>query len=169
MRNIELKARLRDPERAEKICQELDAESQGVLDQRDTYFYGPNGRLKLRESRGRTPELIFYERENLAESTPSEYQISTMDSSALYILRKALSVLVIVNKVRRLWLWKNVRIHLDEVYRLGVFLEFEAVLDETLNQDEGYSRVTQLREAFGIEDSDLLSDSYSDMLLEKSE
>jgi adenylate cyclase, class 2 len=42
-------------------------------------------------------------------------------------LSSALGIKVVVAKKRSLFLWNEVRIHLDEVKGLGNFIEFEAV------------------------------------------
>ena len=49
MRNIELKARDPDPARTLERALALGAEDMGEINQRDTYFAGSRGRLKLRE------------------------------------------------------------------------------------------------------------------------
>ena len=81
---------------------------------------------------------------------------------------EALGILAVVEKTRRLFLWHNVRIHIDRVSELGDFIEFEAVLGEDYDEQDGHAKLTQLREAFGIADGDLLGDSYLDMALLKN-
>ncbi len=48
MRNIELKARIDDLDRAERLCRELGAAFQWTRRQTDVYFRVSDGRLKLR-------------------------------------------------------------------------------------------------------------------------
>ena len=98
--------------------------------QRDTYFDVPEGRLKLREEKGSPPCLIAYQRPDLLEEKESRYRIVEVGNAEE--LREALSVVlgiqVVVTKVRRLYLFEGVRIHLDQVDRLGSFIEFEGVV-----------------------------------------
>ena len=49
MRNVELKARDRDPARSLERALALGAEDKGEIRQRDTYFARASGRVKLRE------------------------------------------------------------------------------------------------------------------------
>jgi adenylate cyclase class 2 len=100
----------------------------GKVSQLDTYFRVRQGRLKLRE-KDRGAELIYYERSDQAIDRESNYRIVQIeDSEALKdALAAALGVLVSVEKSRRLLLWHEVRIHLDEVPGLGSCLELEAV------------------------------------------
>ena len=53
MRNVELKARDRDPARSLERALALGAEDKGEIRQRDTYFARARGRVKLREQESR--------------------------------------------------------------------------------------------------------------------
>jgi len=55
-----------------------------------------------------------------------------------------------VTKHRTVWLYRNCRIHLDRVERLGDFLEFEAVLPEGAPDAEGRALVEELTARFAI-------------------
>lgn len=165
-RNVELKARDPDPSRSLATCGSLGALHQGVLIQRDTYFKAQSGRLKLREEDGAGSRLIAYARPNVVEQRESRYRIVEVEQSAELkaALSETLGVDVVVVKRRRLFLWEQVRIHLDEVEGLGSFLEFEAVAtpDSDLSPEE--ERVRRLHEAFDVDEADLISVSYSDLM-----
>jgi adenylate cyclase, class 2 len=164
-RNLELKARDRDPARSLRVCQELGAEDQGTLTQRDTYFEVPRGRLKLREEPEAGATLIAYERPDVVGSKESSYRlVEVPDPDELRdALAAALGVTVVVDKSRRLFIHEGVRIHLDRVEGLGDFIEFEGVA-----VDDDPARFTllldSLRGAFDIRGEDLLRESYSDLL-----
>jgi hypothetical protein len=110
-RNVELKATDPFPVRSLAICHELEAEDLGLLHQRDTYFRVPRGRLKLREEYGRA-WLIPYDRPDAAEARLSRYRlIDAPDPRALREgLEATLGPHVVVEKERRLFLWRGVRI-----------------------------------------------------------
>jgi adenylate cyclase class IV len=132
--NIELKAVDPDPAASERICRELGAIDGGVLAQRDTYFGVERGRLKLREDTDRaTGELIFYLRGDDSGLRSSRYwRAPTVDPGALAsLLEAAHGVVAVIAKRRRLFLFQNVRIHLDAVEGLGDFIELESVLATT--------------------------------------
>src|SRR5438477_132463 len=74
-RNIELKARWENLEAARRAAKEIGAGYVGILEQRDTYFAVPHGRLKLREIAGRGAELIGYARGDRAAARGSDYWI----------------------------------------------------------------------------------------------
>ncbi len=164
-RNLELKARDRDPARSLQVCAQLGAEDQGTLTQRDTYFEVPRGRLKLREEPSRAT-LIAYERPDLAGNKESRYRLVEVPEPAdlRSALENTLGITVVVSKSRRLFLHEGVRIHLDGVEGLGDFIEFEGVAADGEDPARFTSALDSLRDAFGIRDEDLLRESYSDLL-----
>jgi homotetrameric cytidine deaminase len=82
-------------------------------------------------------------------------------------LDAALGTTVVVSKLRRLFVWENVRIHLDDVAGLGTFLELEAIVAaDGSDLDDARAKVARLREALGIDDGALVAEGYSDLLLD---
>jgi predicted adenylyl cyclase CyaB len=169
-RNIELKARLADLPETEHLVRALDGvRDAGLLRQCDTYFRVTSGRLKLRETDGRPAELIQYHRPDHPAERPSDDELLPVpggDPAPLKrMLTSALGLRGEVRKVRHLYLWRNVRIHLDDVANLGPFLEFEAVLSPG-DDDEptSYARLAFLKDKLAIPDAARVSQSYSDLL-----
>src|SRR5947209_1899286 len=165
--NVELKARVADPEAMVARCLELGASDQGVLEQRDVYFTAGRGWLKLREG-DRVAELIAYRRPDSAQASESAYVLAPVAEPApvAEALDAALGTVAVVSKRRRLFLWEGVRIHLDEVEGLGSFLEFEAVLPDAGDLAAAHEKVARLRDSLGIEDDALVSVGYADLLLD---
>ena len=160
-RNLELKARDPDPARSLERALGLGAEDQGEIVQRDTYFAGAGGRLKLREQTPGDAELIQYRRADQAAARTSEYRLVPVgEADALReALDAALGTLAVVEKRRRLLLWDGVRIHLDDVDGLGTFVELEAT-------DEDPAKVERLRAELEIDD--LVAQSYSELVLDSA-
>ena len=171
MRNIELKARDPDPGRTLELALGLGAEDRGPISQRDTYFTGARGRLKLREQDPGPAELIQYRRPDEVCVHTSEYRrVPVAEPEALReALDAAHGTLVVVDKRRRLLMWEGVRIHLDEVEGLGSFLELEAVAAERSDLSHERAKVERLRAELRIADADLVAQSYSDLLLDRTE
>jgi adenylate cyclase, class 2 len=169
MTNIEVKARYPDLENARAICRRLEASDQGILNQTDTYFGVPIGRLKLRQINDDRAELIAYNRPNNTAARESNYELEPVTDIAVTLDRLARlhGLLCIVRKRRELYLWHNVRIHLDEVEGLGCFIEFEAVVSESAGEEISRRRVDKLVDEFAIEPQDRIGVSYSDLLLAK--
>jgi homotetrameric cytidine deaminase len=168
-RNVELKARDADPAATLERALALGATDEGVLAQRDTYFKRARGRLKLREQDGGREagaRLIAYVRPDDEAARTSAYRLAEVaDPAALReALDAALGTLVVVEKRRRLLLYDNVRIHLDEVRDLGSFVELEGVADPDSDLSREHELVARLREELAL--GDPVAASYSDLLLD---
>ena len=172
-RNIELKARCADLEAARQACAAHGARFVRVEHQRDTFFPAPRGRLKLRERTWREEhdskdtsdaELIAYERADVGGTRESRYRVvRVIEAPALTAaLAAACGLRGVVVKRRELWLWHNVRIHLDAVEGLGDFVEFEAVLTRDDEEAEGHRRVAALQQALGL--TEIVPVAYADLL-----
>ncbi|HEY2320504.1 MAG TPA: cytidine deaminase [Solirubrobacteraceae bacterium] len=167
--NLEIKARDLDPVRTGARCLALGAVDHGVLEQRDTYFAGRHGRLKLREERGSGAELIAYRRPDAAEPRESTFiRAAAADPRTLgEALDAAVGTTVVVVKRRRLLVWENVRIHLDDVEGLGTFIELEALVGPGLNEGaEAAAKIDRLRAELEISGDALVAVGYSDLLLD---
>jgi adenylate cyclase class IV len=165
MRNIELKARTCDLAAAESAARAAGAAHAGVLRQVDTYFRVPSGRLKLRECDPDGDYLVHYHRPDIAGARGCDYTIATVPAGVKPLLADALGILAVVDKTRVLYLWHNVRIHLDRVAGLGDFIEFESVLSNTVTEAEGHRQVAFLQERLGIADTEIVAGSYLDLTL----
>ena len=166
-RNIELKARCADLVAARAAAERIGARFQATLNQIDTYFHVPHGRLKLREIDGGVrAELIGYDRPDDIAARASDYRVVRVTDAAdlKASLAAALGVRGEVRKRRDLFLWRNVRIHLDRVEGLGSFIEFEAVVSAHDDEPRSRQNLQQLAEALRISDDDRIALSYSDLL-----
>jgi adenylate cyclase, class 2 len=165
--NVEIKAACYSPEHIRQWLVDHGADFKGVDHQVDTYFNVVNGRLKLREGTIEN-NLIFYERENTQGPKNSNFSLVKLeDAKGLKdVLTKSIGVKVVVEKKREIYFIGNVKFHIDEVPGLGSFVEIEA---GNLNADVSGEKLREQCDfylaGFGIKEKDLVSVSYSDMLL----
>ncbi|MEM6722631.1 MAG: class IV adenylate cyclase [Bacteroidota bacterium] len=167
--NIEIKAQCPDPDQIRQILLAHQADFRGVDHQIDTYFKVANGRLKLREGNIEN-HLIHYERSDQAGPKASHVSLfkTEPDSSLKTLLTKALGILVVVDKQRGIYFIDNVKFHIDQVQDLGVFVEIEAIdADGTIGQDRLLEQCHHYINLLGIDETQLLQRSYSDLLIEK--
>lgn len=169
--NIEFKALCKDPEKIKKILLSKNADYKGVDYQVDTYFQVNKGKLKLREGKIERA-LIYYSRKESKEPKQSNITLFPVDSesSALLkeILTKSLGILVIVVKQRAIYFLDNIKFHIDEVEDLGSFMEVEAIdINGTIRINELREQCQYYLKLFEISENDLISTSYSDLLLQK--
>ena len=165
--NIEIKAKCNDHDRIRCILKSHNADFKGIDHQIDTYFKVNNGRLKLREGNIEN-FLVFYERENKKGPKQSDFTLfkSDSNSSLKEILIKSLSVLTVVDKQREIYFIENVKFHIDTVKNLGTFIEIEAIdMDGIFSKEKLLEQCNKYLQLFEIPKSDLISVSYSDLLL----
>lgn len=170
--NLEIKAPVADRAAFRAKAQDLATVTVGVDDQVDTYFRVPRGRLKLRESSLSGGQLIPYRRPDDDGPRRADYQvIPVADPAGLKALLEAmLGVHRVVRKRRGIWLFENVRIHLDAVEGLGDFMELEAVFDGTpAAEAEQHRKVAWLMKELGVREDALVATSYEALLAERSE
>lgn len=167
MKNIELKVKLRDTHALVSRLRTSGARFKGVLKQIDTYYHCNDGRLKLRIINGTKSELIFYRRPDTASHKISEFEIFPLakkQSRQIHkILKLALGIKITVVKERKLWMYKNTRIHLDRVRGLGCFLELESQIKSGKNSAQ--KEYDYLVENLALDRFAKIKKSYSDLLI----
>ncbi|MDO8569643.1 MAG: class IV adenylate cyclase [bacterium] len=169
--NIEIKAKCSNHKNVREILKSLSADFKGIDHQIDTYFKVNHGRLKLREGNIEN-FLIYYDREDKESPKQSDIILfkSTLGSTLKSILINSNSILIVVDKKREIYFIENVKFHIDTVQDLGTFMEIE-VIDEdgSIGKEKLLEQCNQYLKLFDISESDLISVSYSDLLLEKAE
>ncbi|MFW5927104.1 MAG: class IV adenylate cyclase [Wenzhouxiangella sp.] len=165
-RNVEIKARVADPARMAERALRIADEGPWTIEQDDTFFACPDGRLKLRDFGNGSGELIFYRRPDRTGPGQSEYCITpTGDPGGLrQLLTDALGATGRVRKQRTLYLAGRTRIHLDRVEGLGDFLELEVVLSDGELPRIGQAEARCLMKRLGIASDDLVDVAYVDLL-----
>jgi adenylate cyclase class IV len=165
-RNVELKFRVPALEPVRLAALAAGARPEGRLWQTDTYYRCASGRLKLRHTEGQDAQLIWYARADLADARPSDYLLVPVpDAVALHqALAQALGVRAVVVKERTLYLWRQVRIHLDQVVGLGSFVELEAVLLPDQPESVGRDWLADLVERLGLAACMPVAESYGELV-----
>jgi predicted adenylyl cyclase CyaB len=172
---VELKARVDDLGAVRRKLTSLGAQHMGTFRQIDVYFDVPKGRLKLREVEGSNEtELIYYERENVAGPKRSDDFILKVPKPTFFktLLERLLETSAIVEKVREIYRYQRtnaasrcqyIQIHLDNVEKLGTFVEFEM---KSSNRTEKRDKqiLENLMKKLEIKANQLEKYSYSDLL-----
>ena len=168
--NIEFKAITNNLAAAEEKLQTLKPLFVGEDHQIDTYFNVTNGRLKLREGNIEY-SLIYYERENTSDAKQSDVILYNHqpNESLKQLLIKVHGIKTVVDKKRRIYFIDNVKFHFDTVAALGTFIEVEAIdTDGTIPVEKLQEQCNYYANFLGVQSTDYLAVSYSDMLLNKS-
>lgn len=164
--NVEIKAKCKEANKIEALLMAKNARYIGEDHQVDTYFNVANGRLKLREGSIEN-NLIHYKRSNQEGPKKSVVALygSAPNSTLKEVLTRANGVKVVVDKRRKIFFIKNVKFHLDIVKNLGSFVEIEAIdKDGSINEEQLQEQCDFYMAYLGIESTDLIAVSYSDLL-----
>ena len=168
--NLEIKARCADLDALRRRAEAVATDYVGLDRQVDTYFRTASGRLKLRESSLSGGQLVPYRRADVAGPRRSDYRVIPVSDPAgtLELLAELLGVHRVVRKEREIFLYRNVRIHLDRVEGLGSFMELEAVFDGSPEAEpEQQAVVDWLLAELGVKPEDLVASSYEGLLAER--
>jgi predicted adenylyl cyclase CyaB len=168
-RNVEIKAKVADLEAVRRMVEGLADSGPMELEQEDTFFACPRGRLKLRRFDGcAEAELIYYERPESSGPKESRYVVHpTADPEGLReVLAAAFDIRGVVRKRRAVYLIGQARVHLDQVEGLGEFVELEVVLGPEQNSSEGVIIAHELMGKLGISSDQLIDRAYIDLLQE---
>ena len=167
-RNIEIKARVSEAVLCEidaRACARSDREPVFVQ-QTDTFYNVPRGRLKLRRVRNGSAELISYDRSDEQGPKLSDYVLSpcVKPESLHAVLERNLGVRGTVEKTRRIVMVGQTRVHLDRVNGLGSFVELEVVLRDDQSPADGQVIADRLIAELGIGSDELIDVSYIDLV-----
>lgn len=164
--NIEIKAKLTDPEKVSSIAAKLSSSNPDYLSQKDTFFSINKGRLKLRVFSDKKAELIYYQRSDVAEIKESKYRrISVVSPKLVYrLLSFFLGVRGEVEKNRVVYFVGQTRVHIDTVKGIGNFIELEVVLNKGQSFNEGSGIARNLMKTLHIKKADLVEGSYIDLI-----
>jgi predicted adenylyl cyclase CyaB len=166
--NVEIKARTDRVAGIRAFLQENNADFRGTDYQTDTYFNTPSGRLKLRQGNIEN-SLIYYERTDQPGPKQSDFSLARVeDGMALKeVLSRSLGIKVVVEKQREIYYIGNVKFHIDSLRQLGNFVEIEASNRfAPLSLEQLHAQCRYYLQQFAITDEELVTVSYSDMLLE---
>jgi adenylate cyclase, class 2 len=171
--NVESKTRCADLDEVARLASSLGARYEGRLEQVDTYFRVPFGRLKLREISHVAPdgrvsgsaELIRYQRPDVGGARVSSYERTAIEDAeeSKSRLAAAHGVRGCVRKHRELWILDSTRIHLDDVEGLGSFVELETVSEGAPGAEERGEH-DRLWSALGLDSHASVNGSYIDLL-----
>ena len=159
--NLELKLKINPKQNTERLIKKISGSRKKILNQKDIYYKCKNGLLKLRIENDDCC-LIKYFRDETGTRW-SDYEILKLEGRNVEkYLSDIFSVEVIVEKVRKLYVYKDTRIHLDEVKGLGKFLELETVVTKSKRHaQKEFALVVKL---LNLDLTKQIKSSYRDLL-----
>ncbi len=165
-RNIEIKARIDSVDVLLPRARALANGEPALIEQDDTFFGVPQGRLKLRRFADGSAELNHYHRPDIGQSRASDYvRVPVPDADTLHTaLVRACGEIGRVRKRRLLWLVGATRVHLDRVEGLGDFMELEVVLRDGQADAEGRQTAEGPMSQLGLANAPRIGGAYLGLL-----
>lgn len=162
--NLELKTKIKSFTFYENILKQINAEYKGIINQKDIYYKYKNGLLKLRvENNSYT--LIKYLRDEKNKRWSNYELLELKGKNPEKYLSEILEVDTVVKKKRKLFMYKNTRVHLDEVNGLGKFLELETLLLK--DRIDATKRFNEIKNLLQLNNCVEIRKSYKNLLEEK--
>ena len=140
------------------------AENMGILKQKDVYYRVKKGLLKLRIENG-SFTLIKYLRDEKGKRWSNYELLRLQGLNPEKYLNEIFDVEAVVEKKRKLYLYKNTRIHLDDVKTLGKFLELETLL--TSDRKDAVNRFNEIIKILNLDTAKQIRASYKNLLMKK--
>jgi adenylate cyclase, class 2 len=169
LRNFKFKAPCPQRKEIEQIMiKYYNAQYYGTHHHVDTYFNTTHGQLKIREpKKGQSYLMQYYHSDDpKARSVQMQAHLYDKKSNVKAILTESLGVKAIVAKKRRIYTIGNLIVNIDYIEGLGIYIELNAESED--EETEVWNLRFQCRShqlAFKIQDHEVTSDSYSDILL----
>lgn len=141
------------------------ADYRGLDVQTDTYYDADYGKLKLRQGNIENV-LIHYHRENGggAEKTEVLLYLENPSPATIDQICSGRKVLTQIKKKRQIFFIDNVKFHLDQLERLGDFIEIEAIdINGVFGAEVLTKQCKYYKELMQIKEADLINYSYIDL------
>lgn len=182
MREIEIKARVRDEAGLQAKLQELGCTLGEAVHQEDVVYAEKTGSLdefltnsvflRIRE----TPTQIVFtlkynpDRQGEPDAMPVEHEVTVSSRKELEGMLALLGYLpmVTVNKNRRKGTYKNWEICLDEVTDLGTFIEVEQMAEHDEDVEPIQQELMGFLRSLAIEEQDQLVKRYDIQMIEQN-
>lgn len=163
-KNLELKIQIDDLDFFKVELNKRNSIFSGTLKQIDTYYSFYKGLLKLRNQNGKY-ELIKYNRIEKGSERWSNYSLLFINGEEVEnYFNDLFEIETVVEKVRQVYIYKNTRIHLDTVKKLGKFLELETVVNN-ITEDEAIEEFNEVVHFLKLDTNKEIRKSYRDLLL----
>jgi adenylate cyclase class IV len=162
--NLEVRFRLDDATRVERQLRSIAAAPTAV-EQEDTFFAVPKGRLLLRREPGHA-ELIFYSRRDLPIARPAAYfrHGVTDAESAEARLGRQFGVSQRVRKQRLSFDVGRAQVCLDAVSELGDFVDVRVPMRGEEDLPTAHAVVNRIVAELGLDDKERVPGDYDDLL-----
>lgn len=174
MREIELKFRVKDQKAFLDKLQCLGCRIAAPLQQIDTVFVNDLNNvestkdsiwIRIRQEEGHVELNLKKQSSKIQESQEIEFRVESYEKVTQFLETLGYKKWVIVNKKRRYTTYLNYNLCLDEVEKLGTFIEIELLVDDTDKRDYMDQLMSFARD-LGLDESNIINSHYDTMIYE---
>ncbi len=177
MIEVEVKARVSDPKLVERSIIALGASPMGIEMQADTYYSSPyrdfgetDEALRVRVQDNKY--LLTYKGPKMdsISKTRKEYEVEVNDADSMGNILSSMGFAPIATivKKRKMFRLGDFLISLDEVRKLGDFIEVEISIRDSKFHEDKVESIFRLFEKLGINREESIRESYLEMILKNS-
>lgn len=180
MIEVEIKAKIENPKKEIEKLDELGAKYSHTERQHDIYFNAPDKDYKKTDEALRIRSIPKNDTEfeniltykgpklnNISKTRKEvEVKINSVEKMSEILENLGFKKSSTVDKIRRIFTYKNYTITIDKLKTLGTYMEIEEVVDEKSNIDEICENIMQIFKKLDITDN-FERTSYLELLEEK--
>jgi len=173
MNEIELKFRTNELSKIQSKLVDLGCTLSEELNQKDTVFVTSldktaneegNMFVRIREENSKVEITLKKQSSKIMQSKEIEFIVSDYDKAYDFLETLGLIKWVTVEKKRITTKYKGFNICMDEVKRLGQFIEIEIITTENDKTDYYKKEILKISEELGIDSSNIVNDFYDSMI-----
>jgi len=177
MREIELKFKVDDMNDLLAKLRDMDCEVSEILSQNDTIYVSDLNHvesvegsiwLRVRKENEKVELNLKKQSARIQESKEIEFEVSSYEKANQLLETLGYQKWVVVNKKRRYSKYLNYNLCIDEVERLGSFLEIELLVDEEDKKDY-ISDLLEIAKTFELTEDNIVNSHYDTMISQLEE
>lgn len=177
MREIELKFKVDDMNDLLAKLRDMDCEVSEILSQNDTIYVSDLNHvesvegsiwLRVRKENEKVELNLKKQSAKIQESKEIEFEVSSYEKANQLLETLGYQKWVVVNKKRRYSHYLNYNLCIDEVERLGSFLEIELLVDEEDKKDY-ISDLLEIAKTFELTEDNIVNSHYDTMISQLEE
>lgn len=175
MQEIEIKFQIDNIEKIKNTLLELGCEFSEELNQKDTIFVpdinnttSEEGKMfvRIRYVNGKTQLNLKKQSNKTIQSKEIEFEVSNFDQANDFLNTIGLKEWVTVEKKRITTKYKQFNICIDDVKRLGQFVEIEIITSEKNKTDYYEKEIIKISKELGINTNNIVNNFYDTMISE---
>ena len=176
MIEVEIKAKIDNIQEIETFLKDMNAKFIEQIREVDRYYQHPcrdfattDEALRLREKNNEIKLTYKGPKLNKISKTREEFEIN-IDKKSLNTFHKILerigfTLWGIVEKTRRIYQIEEITISLDQVKKLGAYIEFEIMVKSNSDIDQALKKIFALASKIGIKKEDYIRKSYLELVM----